>query len=395
MPSAECYTETINKIMYFYFLGSNPTLSLSELESVLGFSNLNLETPGIASSKLEFNINRLGGTIKIAEQIEKINLNDDLILKLKDIVLAHSPKSGGKLNFGLSVYGRKMSPPKLTELAFELKKNLKPKLNLRITPNKKQDLSSAQTVSLKIGKSGMELNLIYKKNHIIIAKTTQIQNLKNYTLRDHGRPARDARVGMLPPKLAQIMLNLSSRGTEGGTVLDPFCGTGVVLQESLLAGFDIIGSDIEPRMIEMTEQNLDFISHKFHLKLGGDQIKSHLSVQDATSGQWSGFNFVVSEVFLGRPLNKLPDDATLKKIIDDVNLITKKFLLNLKGQIGPDVRICLAVPAWRKGKQIIDLPLIDELEDLGYNRMSLKFASEKELIYYREASTVARRLLLL
>lgn len=71
-------------------------------------------------------------------------------------------------------------------------------------------------------------------------------------MRDYGRPARDARVGMLPPKLAQIMLNLSVKDEKSGTVLDPFCGTGVLLQEAALAGFDFIGSDIEPRMVEMT-----------------------------------------------------------------------------------------------------------------------------------------------
>ena len=48
---------------------------------------------------------------------------------------------------------------------------------------------------------------------------------------------------MLPPKLAQIIVSLS--GTQPGqTVLDPFCGTGVVLQEALIMGAIVYGFDL-------------------------------------------------------------------------------------------------------------------------------------------------------
>jgi tRNA G10 N-methylase Trm11 len=381
--------------MYYYFLGSHPYLSLAELESLLG-SDIKLIDNQIASSSKKLDLAKLGGTIKTAQLITKLEGNDNLERNLGEIIERISPKPEGKLSLGISVYGRKMSPPAITKLGFEIKKSLKAKLNLRILPNKAQSLSSAQLAHIKLGRSGLELNLIFKGQSILVASTTDSQNLKSYTLRDYGRPARDARVGMLPPKLAQMMLNLSLGDTkETVTVLDPFCGTGVVLQEALLQGHRIVGSDIEPRMTEMTKHNLEFLNFKFKLGINQSEIENSTFVGDATDCNWPKFDVVASEVFLGQPLNRLPEKDKLEKIISDVNLITKKFLLNLKPQLEPGGRVCLAVPAWRNGNKFIELPLIDCLNDLGYNRLSLKLVTDSELIYFREDSTVARRILLL
>jgi hypothetical protein len=36
-----------------------------------------------------------------------------------------------------------------------------------------------------------------------------LQDFESYSKRDYGRPARDPRTGSLPPKLAQILINLA------------------------------------------------------------------------------------------------------------------------------------------------------------------------------------------
>jgi tRNA G10 N-methylase Trm11 len=378
--------------MYLYFLGSNPALSLAELESLLGHKNIGFinQSNNIIESDSELSLKRLGGVVKIAKIITKLNIDADLENELARIVVELKPSDRNKLNLGISVFGKKMPPPTISKLAFKIKQRLKPTLNLRVVPNKNQELGSAQLAHLKLNSGGLELNLIFKKNSIYVASTVESQNLKNYTLRDYGRPARDAKVGMLPPKLAQIMLNLSLRDAKSGIVLDPFCGTGVVLQEAMFAGFNAIGTDIEPRMIEFSQTNLKWAKLKFKIN-----SEYSLEVGDATSTLWPKFNFVVSEVFLGRPLTKLPPRADLEEIIKTVNTITKKFLLNLKPQINNQVRLCLAVPSWRDGNKFIDLPLIDQLEVLGYNRLSLSLVTDDDLLYYRKDSIVARRILLL
>ena len=71
-----------------------------------------------------------------------------------------------------------------------------------------------------------------------------------------------------------------------------------------------------------------------------------------------------------------------------------KFLKNLGPQLKSGRQVCLAVPAWRKPNgQVIRLPLIDQLTDMGYNYLDLKHVRREELIYFREDQVVARQLL--
>jgi len=59
----------------------------------------------------------------------------------------------------------------------------------------------------------------------------------------------------LHPRLARTLVNLTQLQT-GETVLDTFCGTGGILLEAGLIGLDIIGADIDLRMVQGTKTNL-------------------------------------------------------------------------------------------------------------------------------------------
>jgi tRNA (guanine10-N2)-dimethyltransferase len=61
----------------------------------------------------------------------------------------------------------------------------------------------------------------------------------------------------LHPKLARALVNLSEVSS-GETLLDPFCGTGGILIEAGLMGFNVVGSDIEEKMIEGCKKTLEF-----------------------------------------------------------------------------------------------------------------------------------------
>jgi tRNA (guanine10-N2)-dimethyltransferase len=65
----------------------------------------------------------------------------------------------------------------------------------------------------------------------------------------------------LHPKIARAMVNLSQVKKQQ-TLLDPFCGTGGILLEAGLLGAQIVGSDIEQKMIDGSQKNLEF----YHLK---------------------------------------------------------------------------------------------------------------------------------
>jgi len=65
----------------------------------------------------------------------------------------------------------------------------------------------------------------------------------------------------LHPKLARALVNLSEINKDE-TMLDPFCGTGGILLEAGLIGVNVIGSDIEKKMIEGSKETLDFYKIK-------------------------------------------------------------------------------------------------------------------------------------
>ena len=61
----------------------------------------------------------------------------------------------------------------------------------------------------------------------------------------------------LHPKIARALVNLSQIKKQQ-TFLDPFCGTGGILIEAGLIGANIVGSDIEQKMIDGSKKNLEF-----------------------------------------------------------------------------------------------------------------------------------------
>ncbi len=393
-------------------LGRQPELGFAELESLYGTSNVirvNERIAQIHTSANSVNFQRLGGTIRLCKILNLLNTTADwediVALLVNDIPANTEQMSPGKIHLGLSVYGIKLSPKQILAGGLRIKRAIY-ELNGRsvhLVPNNQTELNSAQVIHNKlISNNGWELIIIRGSNNTIIAQTINIQDIENYGLRDFGRPKRNPRVGMLPPKLAQIIINLATGPDKRDMtnpkqtpkiIFDPFCGTGVVLQEAALMGYAIYGNDIEPQMVESTKQNLQWLADRYKLDLSATK----LVVGDATNYRWDlPIDFVVSETYLGRPFTSLPSSETLTQTVSDCNVIIKKFLTNIHSQLNTGTRLCLAVPAWQiNSNKFIHLPLIDHLRSMGYNRLSFGQTHNNNLIYYRPDQIVARELLVL
>jgi tRNA G10 N-methylase Trm11 len=379
-------------------LGRQPKLGAVELESIYGAKHLralnNAALLDLPTQDISFK--RLGGTVKLAQILTVLpNTNWQQILQyLMEKIPAHMQyQPTGKFTFGLSIYGLPVSLADQTKGLMAIKRVIRSTgKSVRVIPNKTAALNSAQVLHNKLTTKGAwELLLVRDGPKTILAQTIFVQDIEAYAARDQARPARDARIGMLPPKLAQIMVNLANP-QNGTTILDPFCGTGVVLQEALLMGYQVLGTDLEPRMIEYTKKNLDWLSANYQLPTSNYQITQG----DATNYKWPpNVSAVASEIYLGRPLTHLPSSEELHKIANDVNTIFKKFLRNIGQQINPGTKLSLAVPAWRTKNGFVSLPSLDNLSDLGYNQLDFKSAGPKDLIYYREDQIVARQLIIL
>lgn len=403
-------------------LGRQPELGLAELESLYGTGKLRRvggKAVVVDVDPCQLAFDRLGGSVKFCKILAQQPTADwDKLEKfLLDVSPNHSQTMPeGKMKLGLNAIGFKLSPKKLEVTGLKLKKAIRNTgRSVRLVPADGLELTSAQIIHNQLtSANGWDLQLIKDDQATIIAQTVKVQDIESYTQRDRGRPKRDARVGMLPPKLAQIIINLAAgqlpedkltniceipagqpvpRQILGKTVLDPFCGTGVVLQEALLMGYDVCGTDLEPRMIDYSVKNLEWLSDIY--KLTTKNYK--LAPGDATNHRWdSPIDFVACETYLGRPFTGQPTPEVLDKNITDCNLIIKKFLQNIRGQLKPGTRLCLAVPAWQVSPgRLKQLPLVDSLEEIGYNQVRFEQASGQALIYYRESQVVARHLLVL
>jgi tRNA (guanine10-N2)-dimethyltransferase len=385
--------------MYVSILGRQPALGLAELERVFGGSNVTPLSPLFAIIETDrLDIQRLGGTLKAGEVV--IDLRSGDWTKVSNKIIQHYAqtwsKFDGKITLGLSAYGFDVGIREVQKIGIVLKQTLKRSgVSLRLIPNQEPALSTATSHHNKLGLADnkVELLIIRAKNgRIIVATSTGAQNITAYAKRDQQRPKRDAFVGMLPPKLAQIMVNLAALPTNNARILDPFCGTGVILQEAALMGYAVYGTDLAEKMIRYSRDNLNWLADTHHITFDW-----YLHEGDATTAHWQQpIDAVVAETYLGQPFSAPPSAAKLDEVLRTCNGIITGFLKNLGSQIEAGTPVCIAVPAWRsKNGEFTHLPLIATIAQLGFKPHEFHNVSQNNLLYYREDQVVARELLVL
>ena len=385
--------------MFVAILGRLPKLSIAELEAMFGKSHVRAVSRDIATIDTDnLSIDALGGSLKCGKIIHTLPASSRPTLEhashwITRTYIHQLLAVGGKITLGISAYGLSTSPRQLQKIGLLLKTSMKKhNVSLRLIPNTTTELSTATSHNNKLGLSPKKRELFIIKTDngaIIIAESNGAQNITAYARRDRNRPRRDAFVGMLPPKLAQIMVNLAVGNTTRATILDPFCGTGTVMQEALLKGYDVCGSDLSQKMIDYTTENIAWLQSKYHIT---STVRS-LEQADAMTHQWpkaQQLDAVVCETYLGQPFSAPPSPKKLHEVTGSCNHIITNFLRNIHSQLTPGTTLCIAVPAWRDAsRNLTHLPLIKDLETLGY------ILQQPPLIYSRSDQVVVREILLL
>lgn len=389
--------------MYIAILGRQPALGMAELEHLYGtgktrwFSDLSACIDDEA-----FSLNHLGGAQKAGRVTLELKNGTwhDVSTKIIQAYGHTWSRFEGKLTVGISAYGFNTSARDVQKTGIILKQRLKKNnVNIRLIPNIEPALNSATSHHNKLGLSHNKQELIIVKarnGRILIAESIGAQNITAYTRRDQERPKRDAFVGMLPPKLAQIMINLALPHTSNterhGRVLDPFCGTGVILQEASLMGYSTYGTDLSEKMVEFSQTNMRWLADSHHMT-----VNTTITQADAMDTRWKQpIDSVVCESYLGQPFNTSPSPDKLEQVRKNCNHIITDFLKNIGQQIISGTPLCVAVPAWRDSNgQFQHLPVIKELSNIGFTQYQFEHISNDTLLYYRENQIVARELLVL
>jgi len=334
--------------LHLFIPGKNWRLSLAELAFLLENKKIKF---AICSFSKEFFVVRtedaaasiidyLGGTIKIGvsvadfstEIVRKAFLQKDkeaqrqIRKEIVDSGLAYEivKNESEKALFGVSVYcAEKLlrSVSKIVQrfIGSSIKRELsgygkKSKFMGFARGRRLPQLSHIEVLKKNLVESKAEIMFCVGRERSFVATTVAVHNPFEFQKRDVGKPVQ-RRIFAIPPRIARIMVNLAAC-TEGKTLLDPFCGVGGVLQETLLAKAKAIGVDINRWCVDATMRNLEWLKNEYKLEnaeyrvLQGDiqRLSQKIGLEE--------IDCIATEPDLGPALRQVPTTSYALRIVE-------------------------------------------------------------------------------
>ena len=424
---------------YAAILGHQPQISIAELSAIApGFAPIGTMEKFIllfeSSADLSQDaLNHLGGIIVMARQIQSssgLTMED-----IPKIVANETANVKGKITFSLRCYG--ISPKEVHALYRESKHHLKKagRPSRYIGTERKAAVPVLlHETGVVDGQHGCEIMVLSAKKgfrggtevlpepELWYGRTVFAQDVDAYAKRDMEKPARDTTVGLLPPKLAQILLNFGAwlaksdsglrpldkgkpmksevRSPKSFTVLDPFCGTGVIPMETVLRGWNIIASDVMQKAVNACDKNLEWIrkEEKILKRDVTSTVFKHDTVKPFDLKEMP--DMIVTETSLGPPLTHRPTIKDAQKLKTENEKLQAGFLKNMAACF-PGIPVVSTWPVWYHSKGQIHLEKIwDTLHDIGYHAtlppgIESDVPDRLSLVYRRPDQFVGRAIVML
>lgn len=392
---------------YFFILGNNANLSLIEIYSVLNGWNYSFDTINetkdylIIECSTPLNLDelqaQLGGSIKIGEIIlsKKTHEIGDSYQELEKYLIENTIEAK-RIFFGYNLYSykKKKELDNLFKWALSFKKQLK-ELDYgkrRLVQSKEDVLSSVVVKKNKLlDDIGFDLNFFVTNNHLSVGRTRTVQDFELYNKLDYGRPAADSKSGMLPPKLAQIMINLAGnpKNKEDLVLLDPFCGSGTVLMQAISQGFiHIKGSDLSAKAVNDTKDNLAYTSEVLK-KEDLDINIQELDVNNLSTGiEESSVDIVVTETYLGPPLTGRETKGQLIKTRNELKELYKSSFDEIYKILKPAAKLIITIPIYKYKDEDINFRIKELIED---SFVEVKIMEEYKDLYTKYNSLIYKR----
>ena len=142
-------------------------------------------------------------------------------------------------------------------------------------------------------------------------------------------------------------------------LLDPFCGTGVLLQEAMLLGFDVYGTDLSEKMIRYSRDNLNWIQDTARMT-----SPWYLHEGDAMNTQWrQPIDAVACETYLGQPFSAPPSAEKLAQLYRDADMAARDGL-RLAGTDAEERGLteagdAVVIAAMAEDPKLIERPLVE------------------------------------
>lgn len=421
---------------YAFVLGRVYTLSIAELffyfqkhEWSIKIIDLSLEVL-IVETDQQLDVNKLqkelGGVVKILKVIDEVQKKDTDYInfalqhyfkpsKLKREFLKNAK---GKIQFGVSVYlldplVKAFGEPK--RLGMFIKRAMQDggsSIRLVLPQFNGLSLASVVVTHNHLIEKGAEICVLASPTKLYVCKTLVVQDFEDYGRRDYQRPIRDEKQGMIPPKVAQVMINLATPKS-GATLLDPMCGIGTIVQEGILQGYKVLGTDINPTAISGSEKNLEWFRNRYKLPKG----KYHLEVSDVahvskivenlkTVGAFTKVDAIVTEGYLGPMYSEFPAHEDIEANFTELKSLYTKAFQDYVKFLSKGAKVVMCFPAYKKGDNYIKIENLDFINKIGYNLVDLipknlaeslpflKLTDRCTVIYDRKDQIVAREIII-
>lgn len=373
----------------FLILFGNTTL-LSKLEFEATYPDCSLEQldehlfmfeseTALASEMIKV----LGGTVKLFEVIKELDSDikdNTLVEEIVALLLSQSEEP----YFTFTQIGKGQHSISNADIKDLIKENGKKARYFSSNPSESALLSHKSKATELLAFNQIE------DGKLLLAQIRGVQDIDDWTNRDRSKPYADRKKGMLPPKVARMMVNIAlglwqQKNTTKPLLYDPFCGTGTVLLEAGMRNLDVYGSDIDQQAVFGTRDNLEWFKKEYEINISSKIFymdASHINPEEFISK----VDLLVTEPFLGKQTPKDIELANVFKGLEKMYLGSFKSFSNVlnKGAI-----VAIVFPRVQTDKRIYSLDsLIDKLKAKGYNLLV------DPVIYAREGARVARQICL-
>jgi len=262
-------------------------------------------------------------------------------------------------NFSVSLYGSgQASEEEYDEAASEILATVREsglrKANL-VRPGTGTEVMAKEVASRQI----IDFVLIDLGEKRWLGVTIFVPNAQEFVQRSNERPVVSADIA-ISSRLAKLLVNLA--GVEKGqTVLDPFCGSGTILSEALLAGANCAGVDRDAGRIENTKRNLAWIVKTHNLTGRHYDLKVGDSTRPGTLTET--VDAVISEPIFLPKIDHALDIDKAKKLIRNASRLYSDALYSISDAVKKGGKVVIVTPALRTSADREVSVLLENVEE--------------------------------
>jgi tRNA G10 N-methylase Trm11 len=201
-------------------------------------------------------------------------------------------------------------------------------------------------------------------------------------------------MGMLPPKLARIMCNLT--GLKRGTIWDPFCGSGTIPMEATILGYNILASDIDKEAVKATKANIIWLAQNGYISdILYETFQFDITKPDSKISRKldnTQIDAIAFEPYMGPPQTKILTAEQVDALLREVKSLLTKFKKVVDDVFNGNT-IIMIIPSYRtkKGWRTFS---VREIFDKRWDILNKEYTQE-DLKWERNNSIISRNIFIL